>query len=90
MELGKNCGKKDNLMCLQAYTTEDIRTLQESEDWYHTIQDVVKRQLSGKDVSFMSMSATEKTLFGMRQHLFSENGILYRPSQLVSSQPPLR
>ena len=65
-------------MWLQTYTTEDIRILQEADDWYRTIQYVLKRQLSGKDVNFMSMSTTEKTLFGMRRHLLSENGILYR------------
>ena len=75
---GKDCVQKENLIWMQAYTTEDVRKQQETEEWYPKIQDVVGKQLSGKDVNFMSMSPAERTLFGMRQHLFLENGILYR------------
>ena len=75
---GETYRSKDDTKSVQTCTTEDLRKLQEAEDWYPTIHDVIRKRLSGKDVNFMAMSAMEKTLFGMRQQLFMKDGIMYR------------
>ena len=60
------------------YSLDEIRAMQENEEWYDTIYRVVSGDLLANEVDFTAMSRPGKTLFGMRKHLFLNGQVLYR------------
>ena len=52
--------------------------MQARDPWYQIISDVIDGAIPAAEVNFSALSPAEKVLFGMRKHLYKDQGVIYR------------
>ena len=66
------------LTWIQPYTREELRKLQEEDEWYGAVRDLLGPEVGGESPPCMSLGRAGKTMYGMHKHLAVRDRLIYR------------